>query len=110
MIEIVIFKKKKSDYYIGFETKGHAGYAKRGEDIVCASVSVLVINTINSIEQYTNDKFYSKNNERTGFLRFKVKGNPSNETKLLLKSMILGLTEIVKEYGNEYINIIFKEV
>ena len=110
MIDIVIFKKKKLDDYVGFETKGHAGYAKHGEDIVCAAASVLVINTINSIERYTNDKFVSKNNERTGFLSFRIKGHPSNETQLLLKSMILGLTEIVKEYGNEYINIIFKEV
>ena len=31
------------------EVKGHAGYAKRGEDIVCAAISVLTINTINSI-------------------------------------------------------------
>ena len=110
MTEIVIFKKKKLDYYIGFEAKGHAGYAKRGEDIVCASISVLLFNTMNSIEKFTNDKFESKENSRTGFLRCKIKRNPSNETQLLLKSMVLGLTQIVKEYGNEYINIIFKEV
>ena len=110
MIEIVVFKKKKLDCYIGLETKGHAGFAEYGQDIVCAAASILIINTINSIEQYTNDKFVSKNSERTGFLKFMIKGHPSNETQLLLKSMILGLTEIVKEYGNEYINIIFKEV
>ena len=51
MIEIVIFKKKKLDYTVGFETLGHAGYAKRGEDIICSATSVLVINTINSISQ-----------------------------------------------------------
>ena len=110
MIEIVIFKKKKLDYTVGFETLGHAGYAKRGEDIICSATSVLVINTINSIERYTNDKFVMKNNERTGFIHFKIKGKPSNETELLLKSMILGLTMIVKEYGDEYIKLIFKEV
>ena len=110
MIDIVIFKRKKLDYIVGFETKGHAGYAKRGEDIICAATSVLVINTINSIEKYTDDKFVMKDNERTGFINFKIKGKPCKETELLLKSMILGLTMIVKEYGDEYIRLIFKEV
>ena len=54
MTEIVIFKKKKLDYTVGFETLGHAGYAKRGEDIICSATSVLVINTINSIEKYSS--------------------------------------------------------
>ena len=110
MTDIVVFKKKKLDYYVGFELSGHAGYAKRGEDIVCAAMSVLTINTINSIEKFTDDKFVLKQNERTGFINFKLKGKPSDDTSLLLKSMILGLTEIVKEYGDEYIRLIFKEV
>ena len=29
-------------------SKGHAGYAEEGQDIVCAAVSALVINTVNS--------------------------------------------------------------
>jgi uncharacterized protein YsxB (DUF464 family) len=110
MTDIVIFEKKKLDYNVGFEVSGHAGYAKRGEDIVCAAISVLTINTINSIEKFTDDKFVLKQNERTGFISFKLKGKPGDEASLLLKSMILGLTDIVKEYGDEYIRLIFKEV
>ena len=110
MINIVVFNKKKRDYYIGFEMKGHAGFEVVGQDIVCAAVSILSINTVNSIEKFTNDKLVCKTRKNGGYLKFKVKGVPSDETKLLLKSMILGLTEIVKEYGNEYIQIIFKEV
>jgi uncharacterized protein YsxB (DUF464 family) len=110
MTNIVVFQKKKLGYCIGFEAKGHAGYADEGEDIVCSALSILLINTMNSIENFTNDKFVQKCTDRTGFLYFKIKGNPSNETKILLKSMVLGLTTIVKEYGDEYINIIFKEV
>ena len=33
-----------------FTCNGHAGYAKASEDIVCAAISMLVINMINSIE------------------------------------------------------------
>lgn len=31
--------------------KGHAGYAKKGEDIVCASVSILLFTLIESIDE-----------------------------------------------------------
>ena len=110
MTDIVIFKKKKLNYVCAFEIKGHSGYASRGNDIICAAISILTINTINSIEKFTNDKFSLKENERIGFISFKLRGKPSDDTSLLLKSMILGLTGIVKEYGDEYIRIIFKEV
>ena len=35
--------------------KGHAGYAEEGYDIICAAVSALTVNTINSIEQFTEE-------------------------------------------------------
>jgi len=34
---------------------GHAGYARIGEDIVCAAVSILVDNLVLSIEELTKD-------------------------------------------------------
>ena len=36
--------------------KGHTGYAEPGKDIVCAAVSVLAQNLIQSIEELTPDK------------------------------------------------------
>ena len=37
------------------EINGHAEYAPIGQDIVCASVSILVQNFIQSIQALTND-------------------------------------------------------
>ena len=45
----VTFHKTKAGEYKDFLCSGHAGYDDYGKDIVCASVSVLVINTINSL-------------------------------------------------------------
>ena len=42
---ITITVKKRNGNYLEFVSKGHAGYAEEGQDIVCAAVSVLVINT-----------------------------------------------------------------
>ena len=47
---ITITVKKRNGNYLEFVSKGHAGYAEEGQDIVCAAVSVLVINTVNSLE------------------------------------------------------------
>ena len=49
VIMITITVKKRNGNYLEFVSKGHAGYAEEGQDIVCAAVSVLVINTVNSL-------------------------------------------------------------
>ena len=53
---ITITVKKRNGNYLEFVSKGHAGYAEEGQDIVCAAVSVLVINTVNSLETFTDDQ------------------------------------------------------
>ena len=65
MIDVEIFQTS-SGKYTGFRMNGHAEYAEYGQDIVCAAVSALVINTINSIEQYTEDSFESSVDPETG--------------------------------------------
>ncbi len=47
-------------------SKGHAGYAEEGQDIVCAAVSALIITTVNSLEKFTDDKFDVQ--EKDGFV------------------------------------------
>ena len=85
----------------GFQSKGHAGYGMRGTDIVCASVSILLVNTINSIEKLTSDRFESKVNDKKATIHFEIDGDVSDEATVLLKSLELGVTEISGEYpGN----------
>ena len=45
---------------------GHAGYADAGSDIICAAVSVLVFNTLNAIESYTDDTMNVVTNDEAG--------------------------------------------
>ena len=54
MIHVTIYENDRKEC-IGFQTKGHAEYDEMGQDIVCAAVSVLVINTMNAIELYTEE-------------------------------------------------------
>ena len=70
MITITIYQNQEQVAQ-GFRCIGHAGYANVGEDIVCSAVSVLVINTINSIEVYTDAEFDIETEEETGLIAFR---------------------------------------
>ncbi|WP_072525614.1 ribosomal-processing cysteine protease Prp [Clostridium sp. Marseille-P3244] len=110
MIKVTIYKNRRHEY-TGFDVSGHAGYNDSGRDIVCAAVSALVINTVNSVEHFTGDKTSCVTDEDNGEIIFRFEQIPSHDASLLLDSMVLGLEEI--EDGSEYesyIDIIFKEV
>ncbi len=107
MITFTIFKDSDNNYR-AFSSKGHAGFARFGKDIVCSAVSVLVINTINSIEKFTDDKFDA--NVEDGLVTFSfLNQNISAESKLLINSLVLGIEGIVSDYP-KHIQILFKEV
>ena len=99
---------RSNDSYAGFKVVGHAGYAEEGYDIICAAVSVLVVNAVNSIETFTDDKFAAR--EDHGIVELILEGSVSDKTTLLLDSMILGLRDIQTQYGNEFIRLKIEEV
>jgi len=110
MTKVTVYKTRDNSY-TGFTLEGHAGYDKHSKDIVCASISVLTINTINSIEQFTSDlPLVDMEDEKNGILKCWFHGNISKETILLIDSMLLGLTELKKQYGKKFIDIKFQEV
>ena len=111
MIRITIYKDKSSNHEIvGFISQGHAGYDRSGKDIICAATSILIINTINSIEQFTDVEFESSSDERNASIKFMITTNKNNkESLVLLKAMELGLTEVARD-NPKYISITFEEV
>jgi uncharacterized protein YsxB (DUF464 family) len=105
MIKVSIYKN--ADQLItGFSLSGHADYSEYGSDIVCSAVSALVINTINSVEQFSSDRFRLEQDEKKGYIEFHVISPISNNTILLLNSLVLGLQGIAEEYTNKYIRLI----
>lgn len=106
----VIIEKSKNEEYKGFTCKGHSGFAVSGKDIVCASISVLVINTINSMERLAKEDIEVAADETAGAIRCRMKKPLSDKGKLLMDSMILGLSQIAEQYGRKYLIVKFKEV
>lgn len=103
MIRINVYE---SEHLLKLELSGHANYSKYGEDIICSAVSALSINLVNSVENFTKDKFSCQIKEDTGDLKLSI-NNPSKESILLFKSCVLGLENISKEYGKKYIDITY---
>ena len=109
MTTITITKSKNGNYKQVI-CKGHAGYADSGEDIVCAAVSMLVINTVNSLEALTDTKMEVNTDEDSGIINFRFTDELKENGKLLVDSLILGLSSVEKQYGKRYVKLKFKEV
>ena len=109
MIHVTIFQNKYKEC-VGFQTKGHAEYANPGQDIVCAAASIQVINTINAIEEFTEDDASLISEDETGMISYHL-NHPSKDARLLLNAMILGLEQMVDDDNYaEYIDLTFEEV
>ena len=108
MTKVTIYKNELNEC-VGFRAYGHADYNDEGQDIVCAAISVLTINTMNAIETFTDEEFYTTSDEEEGYIEYRVSDRPAKETTLLLNTMILGLQDMVKNYEN-YIDLKFEEV
>ena len=93
---------------IQVETRGHAEYAEEGQDIICAAVSVLMVNTANSLEQLTDDGFTCE--EDDGYVAIAIEQEASDAAILLMNSLRLGLESIQETYGDAYLDIVTKEV
>ena len=109
MIQVTVFQSSDGSYK-GFRVFGHAGYAESGNDIVCAAVSVLTINTINAIERFTDDPFTLDSDEDSALIDFSFTGHVSGESKLLVDTMVLGIQGLEDDNNEEYIDLIFEEV
>ncbi|MCH5274217.1 MAG: ribosomal-processing cysteine protease Prp [Lachnospiraceae bacterium] len=106
----IIIGKDRNGAYKEITCLGHTGYAASGKDIVCASVSVLVINTINALEELAGEHFITTVREEEGYIQCKFDGPMQEKSVFLLDAMVYGLKNIRKEYGKKYLQVQFKEV
>ncbi len=102
----VSFKYDHNNDPVGFICTGHAGFAAFGKDIICAAVSALVINCVNSVSRFTSSKYDLESEEKNGYIRFVLKDDPSEEAKLLLKSLKLGIDAIINDEGSKYVKLV----
>ena len=94
----------------GFRAEGHAGYAEEGEDIVCAAITALINNTVNSINELTESEALADIDEEEAYIDVSFFEPPCREAKLFLRSLALGLTNMEEdEASTDFIDVIFEE-
>lgn len=86
----------KDSKLIGFKLDGHASFRIYGYDIVCAAVSCLSINTINSLEEIAHKEVDVYQGD--GFIEYSLHCKPSVQSNILLESARLGYKGIAEEY------------
>jgi len=99
MIYVNIYRNNQGQIY-GFIAQNH------GEEIVCAAVSALIINAVNSIEEFTDEiASVEAPIEEEGYIEFHMPGieagNDNRDVDLLLSSMLHGLKRIQNEYPDQ---------
>lgn len=107
MIKVTL-KKNSRGLVTGFEVKGHASFAPRGEDIVCAAVSALTQTAVISLEKIADTD--PEVEVADGYLscRLPERGDvEKKEVSVILNSMILGLEETARSYPG-YLKINYK--
>ena len=75
--------------------KGHSGYSEAGSDIVCASVSSILITTVNALISFDEDCIIYE--ESDGYLNIKIKKH--NE---VIDKLINNMINLLKELQNQY--------
>lgn len=107
MIKVYIYRNKAGKIF-GYKINDH------GDPIVCSAVSALALNTINSIEVFTDEKYLCDYEEDGGFLSLEISSIKydhkfDDKVELLINSFVLGVESIKKEYNND-IDIIYRDV
>ncbi len=106
MISATLYRE--GDNLTGYKAKGHSGWADAGGDIICAAVSVLTCNCVNSLEKICNVvPRITEENEESGILAFELPERTEAENEkaqILMKSLKQGLSDLAASYP-EYVRL-----
>ena len=83
------------NYVKGFKVTGHANFADYGKDIVCASVSSIVITSINLALSFDSDSLEYK--EDTGLIDVVIKKQDN-----IINKVFINMIDMLKELETNY--------
>ena len=86
----------------GFDASGHSGYAREGEDIVCAAVT----STVRLIECVLNEVMglcaAVKVNEKTALISLRIPGSLGQTAESTCQTLLTGMMVYLSELHSEY--------
>lgn len=99
-VKVTILPENKYD---SIEIKGHAGYAPKGQDLVCAGVSSVVTGAINNLKDY--DSFKIVHEEGNVLIKRLPEKEISKHDEVVIETMLTQLKTIEYSYS-KFIKII----
>ena len=87
MIKVTSSKKK-------IKISGHALFSSKGNDLVCAAISAIVIGSINALESFTKEEIKVED----GYVEININHVLTYEDKIRLKMLITEIKTIAKQY------------
>lgn len=110
MVKVKIFRNA-ADEIIGFNAAGHAGYDKVGKDIVCASISTLLVSAVNGIYYLELEPEVNKEDGWLGcVLKNDIPPEKMSHLQTIFAVMLIGLLQIEHDYAKKLKVIDSKEV
>jgi uncharacterized protein YsxB (DUF464 family) len=115
LIKVLIFKDKNG-FVQRYSISGHAGYDIKGQDIVCAAVSVLAQTVLISLVEVCNIKEEDIDyfiDEKKGILDVYIPKtidiDTRNKVQVILETLEVGIKSIIESYP-EYVILEYGEV
>jgi uncharacterized protein YsxB (DUF464 family) len=109
MINVTIYRTDDGKIR-AFTVSGHAGFAERGKDIVCAGVSAVSFGAINAVMKLTNVKPMIEQG-KGGYLHCELPPIAdeavAEKVQLLLEGMVVSLQTIERDYS-KYVKLTTK--
>ncbi|MDQ0219363.1 ribosomal-processing cysteine protease Prp [Peribacillus cavernae] len=107
MIKVII-DYAPQERIVSFTISGHADFAEKGSDLVCAGVSAISFGAVNAMMSLTDAALEIEQGGDGGYLRCAIPEDISAEAQekvqLLLAGMLISLQTIELDYG-KYIKI-----
>ena len=93
----------------GLTVKGHAGYARSGQDIVCAAASVLITTCANALQSVASITPLLKVTEKPALIAVDLpeglSPEKSHDARIILNTVLQGYEDIAAQYPR-YLQII----
>lgn len=106
MTTITIERQQNS--IIQVECKGHTGFAREGEDIVCAAISSITQTALLGLLNVAKVKVDVTRNDDKGYLKFRIVSDLGKEKRLecdaILETMLQGIADVQSDFS-KYIKL-----
>lgn len=93
----------KNGQIVAFEVKGHTGYGKHGQDIVCSAISAIVQTAEVGIVTYLGISAQVQKNDDAGYMSLhlpkQLSANQMQHAQTVLQTAKLALKELLGQYS-----------